>query len=267
MKIGILDSGAGGLKILNAIRQKSPALDLVYLADESSAPYGEKSPEQIRSRVIKIGAFFEEQDVKAIVVACNTATVVAIKSLRNSISLPIIGIEPAVKPAFRFDGPRNVAVLATSLTAKSGRLKELINRWRENNQVTVMSSATLALAIDALPESKTQVINTVIFLCEQMRNKEIDTLVLACTHYPLIKQLFIDELGSTCEIIEPSSGAVAQLIRRLQKNYGVLVDEILKSKLRGSLTLCSTQDKTNMDRLSNWIEDKAAISSKEYVLL
>lgn len=267
MKIGVLDSGAGGLTILNAIRQKSPALDLLYLADESFAPYGEKSPEQIQSRLIKIGAFFESQGAKAIVVACNTATVVAIEALRANTVLPVIGVEPAVKPAFRVSKTRNVAVLATPLTAKSDRLKELIDRWREDSRVTVMSSATLAFAIDALPESMVNVVNIVVSLCDEMRRKEIDTLVLACTHYPLIKQLFIDELGSACEIVEPSEGVVAQLIRRLQQTYGGLVDDVLQSSSHGSLALFSTQGTMNMGRLSSWIEDGAAITSQEYVLL
>ncbi|SBS37643.1 Glutamate racemase 2 [Marinomonas spartinae] len=267
MKIGILDSGAGGLTILNAIRQKSPALDLIYLADESFAPYGEKSPEQIQSRLIKIGAFFEAQHAKAIVVACNTATVVAIEALRASTHLPVIGVEPAVKPACRVSKKRHVAVLATPLTAKSERLKELIDRWREDSQVNVMSSPTLAFAIDGWPESQSKVIETVECLCRQMLEQEVDTLVLACTHYPLVKNLFEMALGPNCEIIEPNDGVVAQLIRRLDQVYSDEAQIGLSSESFGQIALFSTQGTMNMDRLTQWIEDSASICQKEYVLL
>ncbi|WP_133011449.1 glutamate racemase [Marinomonas flavescens] len=267
MKIGVMDSGAGGITILNTIRQKIPMLDLVYLADEFFAPYGERSPADIQSRVVSIGCFFESQNVDAIVVACNTATVIAIDALRARIALPVIGVEPAVKPAFRVSKTRHVAVLATPLTAHSQRLKELISLWREDSNVHIMSSSTLAFDIDAWPQSKVTVEETVKNLCLEMIESGIDTLVLACTHYPLIKKLFAVELGPDCEIIEPSEGVVAQLVRRLNQTYPTQFPAFLSSVTKGSIEVISTKGLDNMDRLTSWIEDRDSIAAKKSINL
>jgi len=258
VKIGVLDSGAGGLTILNVIRKKIPALDLLYFADSAFAPYGEKSPEQIQSRLIKIGEFLEKQGVDAIVVACNTATVVAIDVLRAHTHLPVIGVEPAVKPAFRVSKKRRVAVLATPLTAQSHRLKELIELWRSDSQVQIMSSPTLAFEIDQWPASEVVVDKLVKELCQHMLEAEVDTLVLACTHYPLVKQIFIRYLGENCEIIEPSEGVTAQLYRRLQEAYPYEVQGLARSEHRGSIELVSTKDIVKAQSLRCWVEDQTA---------
>ncbi|REG85765.1 glutamate racemase [Marinomonas pollencensis] len=258
MKIGIMDSGAGGLTILNAIRQKFPALDLLYLADEEFAPYGEKTPADIQGRIIKIAQFFDAEQVDAIVVACNTATVCAIDQLRAVTALPVIGVEPAVKPAFRMSKKRHVAVLATPLTAASERLGELIERWREDSRVQIMSSASLAYAIDDWPTSKVQVEATVRTLCAEMIQSDVDTLVLACTHYPLVKELFTDALGAQCEIIEPSEGVTAQLMRRLEQAYPEVLPAWL-GEVRGSIEIVSSKGLENMPNLIGWVEDSAAL--------
>ncbi|MGO3345413.1 MAG: glutamate racemase [Marinomonas sp.] len=267
MKIGIMDSGAGGVTILNAIRHKIPALDLVYLADEQFAPYGEKTSEAIRSRIIKIGRFFESEKVDAIVVACNTATVVAIDCLRSHTVLPVIGVEPAVKPAFRISKKRHVAVLATSLTANSQRLGELIALWREDSQVWVMSSPTLAFAIDAWPQSKADVEKTVKKLCDDMKASAVDTLVLACTHYPLVKSLFVAELGACCDIIEPSEGVASQLVRRLEQAYPERLGEFCVSNGSAEIEIFSTKKIEDKARLSQWVEDAAAIVCQKTIEL
>ncbi|MGB7389861.1 glutamate racemase [Marinomonas sp.] len=265
MKIGIMDSGAGGLTILNAIRQKIPALDLIYLADEAFAPYGEKKPEDIQSRIIKIGQFFESQQVDAIVVACNTATVCAIDCLRGATHLPVIGVEPAVKPAFRISKKRHVAVLATPLTANSQRLGELIDLWREDSKVHIMSSASLAFAIDAWPQSSAQVEEVVRALCDEMIASEVDTLVLACTHYPLVKSLFTAALGAHCDIIEPSEGVTAQLIRRLKQAYPAQALSWSSPEQSGSIEIVSTKGLENMGRLLGWVDDKAAVANQRSI--
>ena len=266
LKIGIMDSGAGGLTILNAIRHKIPGLDLLYLADEEFAPYGEKTAEDIQQRIIKIAQFFSVQQVKAIVVACNTATVCAIDQLRAVTTIPVIGVEPAVKPAFRMSKKRNVAVLATPLTAASPRLGELITLWREDSRVQIMSSASLAYAIDGWPDSKSQVEATVNILCDEMIRSEVDTLVLACTHYPLVKDLFAAALGTQCDIIEPSEGVTAQLIRRLEQAYPELSLALLASA-KGSIEIVSSQGLGSMSRFMGWVEDDAAVLAPKSIVL
>ncbi|MGJ8648257.1 MAG: glutamate racemase [Marinomonas colpomeniae] len=265
MKIGIIDSGAGGLTILNAIHNKQPYLDLLYLADEAYAPYGDKSITQLQDRLVKIGQFFESEKVSAIVVACNTATVAAIDVLRASTALPVIGVEPAVKPAFRISKQRKVAVLATPVTAKSARLNQLIHLWKADSQVAIMSSGTLAFDIDALPETQEKIEDTIHQLSKEILEKKIDTLVLACTHYPLVKHLFERVLGDECEIIEPSEGVTAQLTRRLLDNHSDSVSALMKSKPIGEIELCSSFGTNNMKRLMFWVSKPEAITTQRVV--
>lgn len=275
MKVGVMDSGAGGLTILNAIHQKHPYLDLVYLADDAFAPYGSKSITQLQDRLVKVGRFFENEKVCAIVVACNTATVAAIDALRASTSLPIIGVEPAVKPAFRLSKKRRVAVLATPVTAESPRLNQLIDLWKEDSHVSIMSSLTLAFDIDAWPETEEKVKQTIEQLSQEMLAQNIDTLVLACTHYPLVKHLFEQILGDECEIIEPSEGVTAQLIRRLTESYPNDMSQLLdvvstcqdSSQNQGSIELCSSLGFKNMQRLNSWVVSSSAIKGCRHVLI
>ncbi|MDB4836913.1 glutamate racemase [Marinomonas sp.] len=267
MKVGVLDSGAGGLTILNAIHTKCPYLDLLYLADEAYAPYGNKSIAQLQDRMIKISRFFESENVSAIVVACNTATVAAIDVLRASTHLPVVGVEPAVKPACRLSKQRRVAVLATPVTAQSARLNELIDLWQADSHVTILSSDTLAYDIDEWPESEKKITLTIQDLAQKMQADSIDTLVLACTHYPLVKPLFESALGPNCEIIEPSAGVTAQLIRRLEESYPSQFKECLLSMEMGSIELCSTQGVEAMNRLILWINEKQRISSHRQAVI
>ena len=269
MKIGVMDSGAGGLTILNAIHKKQPHLDLIYLADDAFAPYGNKSVAQLQDRLIKVGRFFEKENVCAIVVACNTATVTAIDALRASTSLPIIGVEPAVKPAFRLSKQRKVAVLATPVTAESERLNQLINLWKADSQVSVMSSSTLAFDIDAWPETEEKIKLTIQELSQEMLANNIDTLVLACTHYPLVKHFFEQALGSECEIIEPSEGVTAQLIRRLEESYPEKMCALREpnSQQEGKIELCSSLGFKNMQRLVSWVVASQVITDKRHVYI
>jgi glutamate racemase len=264
-----MDSGAGGLTILNSIHQKHPYLDLVYLADDAFAPYGSKSIAQLQDRLVKVGRFFENENVCAIVVACNTATVAAIDALRASTILPIIGVEPAVKPAFRLSKKRRVAVLATPVTAESPRLNQLIDLWKADSHVSVMSSSTLAFDIDAWPETEQKIRQTIEQLSQDMLAQNIDTLVLACTHYPLVKHLFNEALGSECEIIEPSEGVTAQLIRRLTESYPKDMNQLLNAseQKQGRIELCSSLGFQNMQRLASWVIASDVIKDRRHALI
>ncbi|AEF54870.1 glutamate racemase [Marinomonas posidonica] len=265
MKVGVIDSGAGGLTILNAIHKKQAYLDLLYLADDGFAPYGDKTREQLQQRLEAIGQFFEREKVAAIVVACNTATVAAIDTLRATTYLPVIGVEPAVKPAFRLGKQRRVAVLATPVTAQSYRLNQLIELWQADSQVRIMSSASLAYDIDAWPKSQEQIRQTIESLCEQMKLDDVDTLVLACTHYPLVKSYFVEYLGKECDIVEPSEGVSAQLKRRLEAAYPEQMSLAISSSKLGQIDLCTSSSEDKLERLLNWLCQPERVIEKRVV--
>ncbi|MEO9654593.1 glutamate racemase [Marinomonas sp.] len=267
MKVGVMDSGVGGITILNAIQHQLPFLELHYLADDVFAPYGEKDQASLQERLLKIGRYFEMLGVSAIVVACNTATVAGIETLRQHTSLPVIGVEPAVKPACRISKRREVAVLATPFTAKSERLNNLIDLWKLDSHVTIYSSVSLAFDIDLWPDSKAKIQHTVAQLCAEMKRQKVDTLVLACTHYPLVMNFFKAEMEEGCEIVEPSQGVVAQLLRRLTETYPLGIDE---SKVESSVShiyLYSTQSEQSTERFLHWLSQPDSVVNKQYVLI
>lgn len=214
VKIGVMDSGAGGLTILQSIRSALPHADLLYFADQAYAPYGAQSNEFITQRLIRIAQYFTEQGCHLMVVACNTATVAGITDLRAVAQLPVVGVEPAVKPACSRSLRKRVTVLATLATSKSRRLNDLIDTWRFDTEVSILASETLASLIDSMPHSLDKVRVEVERIAGLVHQNQSDTLVLACTHYPLIKEMF-DDVLSEVVIVEPSKGVTAQVLRLL----------------------------------------------------
>lgn len=133
--IGVFDSGVGGLSIWRALRQSLPNEHLLYLADSQYAPYGDRSPEWIVERTLQMTQLLVDQGCKALVIACNTATLVAAPALRSRLSIPIIAIEPAIKPAATLSRSRSVALMATSRTLDSSGLQSLIDRYASDVEV------------------------------------------------------------------------------------------------------------------------------------
>ncbi|SBS31813.1 Glutamate racemase 2 [Marinomonas aquimarina] len=218
IKIGVMDSGAGGLTILQSIHAALPQADLLYFADQAFAPYGARDNDCIAQRLITIADYFVRQGCQLMVVACNTATVAGIAKLRAATSMPVVGVEPAVKPACSSSLCKRVTVLATLGTSKSRRLNDLIDTWRLDTQVSIVASPSLASLIDAMPQSLLAVRAEVQRIAELVQQNQSDTLVLACTHYPLIKEMF-DEVLPDVVIIEPSKGVTAQVLRLLQDGH------------------------------------------------
>lgn len=195
--IGVFDSGIGGLSVLQALREVLPGERFVYLADSGNAPYGERGDAFVQARSARITDWMRNQhDVKALVIACNTATAAAIDSLRDgNPGLPIIGVEPALKPAALYSKTHKVGVIATQGTVSSHRFAALQAAHSAHTQFVVQACAGLARAIEdsTLPSiSASQNATQIRALCAQYTSAmgtfgtapgEIDTLVLGCTHY------------------------------------------------------------------------------------
>jgi glutamate racemase len=213
--IGVFDSGVGGLSVLREIHRELPDEDLLYVADSGHAPYGDKSTELIEARSIAIVEFLMSQHAKAIVVACNTATGVAIQTLRTRFSGPIIAIEPAVKPAAAHTRSGVIAVLATSRTIASINFAKLHERFGADVKILMQACPGLVELVEAgdLSNDRTRalVAQYVVPLLEQ----GVDTLVLGCTHYPFLAPLIQEIAGPTVTIIDPSAAIARELRRRL----------------------------------------------------
>ena len=213
--IGVFDSGVVGLSVLHEIRRELPGEDLLYVADSGHAPYGDKSTQLIEARVIAIVEFLLSQRAKAIVVACNTATGVAIQMLRARFPVPIIAMEPAVKPAAAHTQSGVIGVLATSRTIASNNFAKLHERFGADVKILMQACPGLVEQVEAgnLSGDKTRALieQYVLPLLEQ----RADTIVLGCTHYPFLAPLISEIAGPTVAIIDPSPAIARELRRRL----------------------------------------------------
>jgi len=212
--IGVFDSGLGGLSVLAAISRVLPAADLVYLADSAHLPYGSKPNEFIRDRVLAIGRHLAERGCGLLVVACNTATAAAVQALRDQHpDIPVVGIEPGIKPAAVSSKTRHIAVLTTESTAQSARLTQLIDKHARGLSVHVVACPGWATRIESLdledPAFASEVKAKVVPLLEQ----QVDRLVLGCTHYSFLLSLLEPLTTGRAELIDVAEAVARQVLR------------------------------------------------------
>jgi len=210
--IGVFDSGVGGLSVLREIRARLPQESLLYLADSGHVPYGEKSPEFIRQRCRSIASFLLGQGAKALVLACNTATAAGVAELRELYpQLPLVGMEPAVKPAAQATRSGVVGVLATTGTLKSAKFAALLDRFASDVRVITQPCPGLVECIEAgeldAPATRALLVSYVHPLIEQ----GCDTLILGCTHYPFLKPLLTEMLPSTVTLVDTGAAVARHL--------------------------------------------------------
>ncbi|MGK9064825.1 glutamate racemase [Stutzerimonas chloritidismutans] len=188
--VGVFDSGVGGLSVLREIRVRLPHESLLYVADSGHVPYGEKSPDFIRERCRAIADFLLERDVKALVLACNTATAAGISDLRERYpGLTVVGMEPAVKPAAQATRSGVVGVLATTGTLKSAKFAALLDRFASDIRVVTQPCPGLVECIEA-GELDTPATRALLAgFVQPLLEAGCDALILGCTHYPFIKPL------------------------------------------------------------------------------
>jgi glutamate racemase len=220
--IGIFDSGVGGISVLKHIHALLPHEDLIYLADSKYAPYGNKTPEEIIQRCLILADDLLQKNVKAIVVACNTATAAAIDTLRETFDIPIIGMEPAVKPAAEASKNGIIGVLATVGTLKSAQFAALLEAY--GRDVKVVTQACMGL-VECIERGELDTENTKALIrlyTAPLLAEGADTIVLGCTHYPFVKQVIQDIIGQDSNqkhitLIDTGAAVAKQLKRQLEE--------------------------------------------------
>ncbi|MFM9969063.1 MAG: glutamate racemase [Burkholderiales bacterium] len=213
--IGVFDSGVGGLSVLCEIRAMLPCEELIYVADSGAAPYGERSTQFILDRANAIVGFFAEKGVKAIVVACNTATAVAIKSLRATYAMPIIAIEPAVKPAAAQTRTGVIGILATSQTLTSEKFTDLVNNFGQGVRVLTRVCSAWVAQVERGDLQSERTRELVAAEVHPLIAQGADTLVLGCTHFPFLSPVIRNLVGTEVAIIDPAGAVAGELQRRL----------------------------------------------------
>lgn len=214
--IGVFDSGLGGLTVLAALHRRLPRARLLYAADSAFAPYGDRDAAYVQQRSRVLTRFLLEQGAQMIVVACNTATALAIAELRAEWPrLPFVGIEPAIKPALaaraEADGP--VGVLATSATLASGRFRKLLEQHGAGARVVLQACPGLVEAIEADGPQAPRTLELLRRFCQPLREAGCTRVVLGCTHYPLLSEAIRAAVGGAARLLDPADAVAAQAER------------------------------------------------------
>ena len=213
--IGVFDSGVGGLSVLHHIRQTLPNERLIYVADSAHVPYGDKSAQYIEHRAITLTRFLIEQGADAIVIACNTATAAAAATLRSQFNLPIVGMEPAVKPAVAATKSGIIGVLATIGTLESARFAALLERYAGEVKIVTQGCPGLVEQVESGDLHGIRTRELIERYTTPLLARGADTLILGCTHYPFLSNLIRDVVGEHITLIDTGEAVARHLQRRL----------------------------------------------------
>jgi glutamate racemase len=219
--VGAFDSGVGGLSVLRSIRAALPGENLVYVADSGHVPYGNKSPEYIQARSLLITRFLADQGVKGVVVACNTATAAAAECLRREFQIPVVAMEPAVKPAAAATRSGVVGVMATVGTLASARFAALLERFGRDVKVVVQACPGLVEQIESGDLGSEATRRLVEKFTAPLRKAGADVIVLGSTHYPFLRPMIASVVGPDVTLID-TGAAVAHQLERVLTERGLL---------------------------------------------
>jgi glutamate racemase len=219
--IAVFDSGIGGVSVAREIRGMLPAEDILYFADTAFVPYGDKPSEWVRGRSVEIGRWLQEQGAKVLVVACNTASGAALEALREALTIPVIGLEPAVKPAVRDSRNGLVGVLATTGTLASARYARLVETYANGSTVIAQPCPGLADLIEEGHLDDPELASALERFTTPLRDRGVDTVVLGCTHYVFVREPIQRALGPGVRLLD-SGSAIARQTERILREGGVL---------------------------------------------
>lgn len=211
--IGIIDSGMGGLSVLADLLLARPKDRYVYYADTDYAPYGSKSREEVEQRVMGIAGKLIDSGIRLLVIACNTATSAASDTVRLNATIPVVGMEPALKPAVANQGPLNILVAATPLTLQEDKFSRLLEQWKGHHHIWLMPCPGLVEVIEEEGPEAPAVDEKLKALAAPYQCSGISRLVLGCTHYVLVRHKWQQLLGDQVEIIDGNQGTVRQVVR------------------------------------------------------
>jgi len=246
--IGVFDSGIGGLTVLKQIIKTLPNEKYIYYADTDNVPYGTKPKEEVKEYINKAVNFLISKNVKAIVIACNTATSIAVKELREKYTIPIIGIEPAAKPAVENRGNKKVLIMATPTTIKEEKLKYLLESL---NAVSYVDLIAMPKLVEFAENRDFESENVKKYIEEQLKEYKLEdysALVLGCTHFPFFKDVLSKVFPKDTQIIDGSKG-VANRLKNILEEKELMGNNQLEIEYYYSGRLA--ENKEELDKLLN----------------
>lgn len=248
--VAIMDSGAGGISVLKAAVKLLPHERFCYFGDSLYTPYGEKPLEWVKERSLEVATALVEGGAKALVVACNTATSAAAQLLREKWpQLPVVGVEPALKPAAIAERQGCVLVMATPMTIKLEKFHELASRFSDTVRIEAVPCVGLAARIEQGRFDDPDLIELLESLVGQYRGK-VDGVVLGCTHYPFVKRQILEVLGDV-DVFDGSEGTARELKRRLAAE-GLIAPDYQE----GATEFFSSSQDPNELEMYNWFNQQ-----------
>ncbi|WP_322033159.1 glutamate racemase [Paraburkholderia sp. J76] len=245
--VGIFDSGLGGLSVLRAVRALLPAERIMYVADSRYAPYGQRDDDFIADRTLAICEWLVAQGAKALVVACNTATAQSIALVRERLSIPLIGVEPGIKPAALVSKSRVAGVLATQVTLRSARFQGLVERHATDLRVLCQPGHGLVEAVERCDIGSAELLALLRAYVEPMLDAGADTLVLGCTHYPFLDTAIRSIVGERMTLVD-TSVAIARQLERVLDQHGLRASG--EPAGADDVRFCSTSDGAHLRELA-----------------
>jgi glutamate racemase len=208
--IGVFDSGVGGLTVLEALHRLLPEESTIYLGDLARCPYGPRPQSEVHGFALEIGDFLAGERIKLLVVACNTATAAAYHSLRDRYPFPVVGVvEPGAREAVRISRSGRIGVVATQGTVVSHAYRDSIHRMKPDALVGEVAASWLVPVIESGVPDPSSVQSRLAAALRELQSQDVDTLILGCTHFPLIRDMFETELGPEVAIVD-SAGTTAR---------------------------------------------------------
>lgn len=229
--IGVFDSGIGGLTVLKELAEKLPNEDFVYFADSINAPYGPKHHDEILGFSIKIIDFLIQMNCKAVVIACNTATAAVVEEMRAKYSIPIIGLEPAVKPACLNTKTGNIGVLATEGTFRGNHFKSTSEKYEKYVKIHLQVAKGLVQLAEKGVFDGEEILTLINRYVVPLKNENIDQLVLGCTHYPFFKSIIQSVAGENITLVD-SGEAVARRTKDVLMTNMLLNNDNFEQSIR-----------------------------------
>ena len=230
-QIAVFDSGVGGISVLRELVNVMPNENFIYFGDSKNAPYGTKSTEEVRDLTIAKVEEFMRIPVKGCVIACNSATSAAVRVLREMYpTLPLVGIEPALKPAALYKRSPRVLVLATPMTIKEDKFKFLFERYEDKATIYKLPCPGLMEYVEGGKSNSTEVKNFLEKLLAPYREGKIDAVVLGCTHYPFVQSTIRKIMGPGVAIFDGGEGTAREMKRRIAEK-GLLTNRQTKGQI------------------------------------
>ena len=234
--IGVFDSGVGGISVLRKMISLMPNENYIYYGDSANAPYGDRSDEEVLSLTENVFDYLLSEGVKGLVVACNTATSVAVRRLRGRYpDLPIVGIEPAIKPAAKNHEGGRIVVMATSVTLRRPKFAHLMESFRQSAEIISMACPSIVDFVEKDKMNSQELMNYLTKKFAALGDRPADAVVLGCTHYPFIAEAIQKAAGPQAVLYDGSEGVAREIRRRLaEKNLLADADNSLNLEIINS---------------------------------